>query len=201
MANDDISTARRNLVRGAALGLAASAASVAAPSLMAATNDAPQAGAGVSANGSSSGVGSSPRDVALVDPRGEYPHPPFAAQTQAWPGLASRMNPRPDHGETSYVGSGKLAGRKALITGGDSGLGRRPRLRMPEKAPMSRSIICLRKKRTRGKLWRSSGPLAAKPCRSPAICDRKRSANNWSSVQPLSGGGAGYFGQLRRASA
>ncbi len=34
------------------------------------------------------------------------------------------MNPRPDHGETSYVGSGRLAGRKALITGGDSGMGR-----------------------------------------------------------------------------
>lgn len=60
----------------------------------------------------------------LEDPRGKYPAPPFAAQLQEWPGLASKMNPRPDHGETSYKGSGRLAGRKALITGGDSGMGR-----------------------------------------------------------------------------
>ncbi len=53
-----------------------------------------------------------------------YPSPPFAEQQQAWPGLACRMQPPPDHGETSYVGSGRLAGRKALITGGDSGIGR-----------------------------------------------------------------------------
>jgi NAD(P)-dependent dehydrogenase (short-subunit alcohol dehydrogenase family) len=60
----------------------------------------------------------------LQDPRGEYPKPPFPAQQQPRPGLAARMQPRPDHGETSYVGSGRLAGRKALITGGDSGIGR-----------------------------------------------------------------------------
>jgi len=53
-----------------------------------------------------------------------YPKPPFANQRQPWPGLASRMNPRPDHGETSYKGSGKLTGKRALITGGDSGIGR-----------------------------------------------------------------------------
>lgn len=58
------------------------------------------------------------------DPRSKYPKPPFQEQTQAWPGLASKMNPRPDHGESSYRGSGRLAGRKALITGGDSGMGR-----------------------------------------------------------------------------
>lgn len=60
----------------------------------------------------------------LRDPREKYPKPPFQAQEQAWPGLASKMIPRPDHGETSYVGSGRLQGRKALITGGDSGMGR-----------------------------------------------------------------------------
>ncbi|EJL83419.1 SDR family oxidoreductase [Pantoea sp. BIGb0393] len=54
----------------------------------------------------------------------EYPVPPFKKQTQPMPGLASKMDPRPDHGETSYRGSGKLTGRKALITGGDSGIGR-----------------------------------------------------------------------------
>ena len=60
----------------------------------------------------------------LRDPRTIHPQPPFARQTQEWPGLASRMEPRPDHGEDSYRGSGRLLGRKALITGGDSGMGR-----------------------------------------------------------------------------
>jgi NAD(P)-dependent dehydrogenase (short-subunit alcohol dehydrogenase family) len=60
----------------------------------------------------------------LKDPTGKYPKPPFKEQLQPWPGLASRMDPRPDHGETSYIGSGRLRGRKALITGGDSGMGR-----------------------------------------------------------------------------
>ncbi|WP_373963275.1 SDR family oxidoreductase [Kosakonia sacchari] len=53
-----------------------------------------------------------------------YPTPPFVEQPQPAPGLASKMKPVPDHGETSYRGSGRLAGRKALITGGDSGIGR-----------------------------------------------------------------------------
>lgn len=53
-----------------------------------------------------------------------YPKPPFKPQKQDAPGLTSLMDPRPDHGEASYKGSGKLAGRKALITGGDSGIGR-----------------------------------------------------------------------------
>jgi NAD(P)-dependent dehydrogenase (short-subunit alcohol dehydrogenase family) len=58
------------------------------------------------------------------DPTAKHPAPPFARQTQAWPGLAREMDPKPDHGEESYVGSGRLAGRRALITGGDSGMGR-----------------------------------------------------------------------------
>jgi NAD(P)-dependent dehydrogenase (short-subunit alcohol dehydrogenase family) len=60
----------------------------------------------------------------LVDPTTKFPKPPFKSQSQPWPGLASKMDPRPDHGEKSYKGSGRLAGRKALITGGDSGMGR-----------------------------------------------------------------------------
>ena len=60
----------------------------------------------------------------LIDPTNNYPRPPFERQSQPWPGLASKMSPRPDHGETSYKGSERLAGRKALITGGDSGMGR-----------------------------------------------------------------------------
>ena len=62
--------------------------------------------------------------VAKDDPRSKYPKPPFPEQTQSWPGLAGKMTPQPDHGEKSYRGSGRLAGRKALITGGDSGIGR-----------------------------------------------------------------------------
>lgn len=58
------------------------------------------------------------------DPRHGYPKPPFKRQQQEPPGLASKMEPRPDHGETSYRGTGRLIGRKALITGGDSGIGR-----------------------------------------------------------------------------
>jgi len=60
----------------------------------------------------------------LQDPTTKYPKPPFEGQLQPWPGLAGKMNPRPDHGELSYKGSGRLSGRKALITGGDSGMGR-----------------------------------------------------------------------------
>lgn len=60
----------------------------------------------------------------IEDPISKYPRPPFKAQSQPWPGLAGQMDPRPDHGEKSYKGSGRLKGRKALITGGDSGMGR-----------------------------------------------------------------------------
>ena len=69
--------------------------------------------------------GSEPmREQGLQNPTDKYPKPPYHKQSQPWPGLASKMDPRPDHGETSYRGSGRLAGRKALITGGDSGMGR-----------------------------------------------------------------------------
>ena len=60
----------------------------------------------------------------LVNPVSKYPEPPYDSQSQPWPGLASKMEPRPDHGEKTYRGSGRLAGRKALITGGDSEMGR-----------------------------------------------------------------------------
>jgi NAD(P)-dependent dehydrogenase (short-subunit alcohol dehydrogenase family) len=64
------------------------------------------------------------RPSGLEDPVSKYPKPPFNEQSQPWPGLASKMDPVPDHGEKTYKGSGRLAGRKALITGGDSGMGR-----------------------------------------------------------------------------
>ncbi len=60
----------------------------------------------------------------MQDPRHQYPEPPFSRQPQSAPGLAKAMEPQPDHGEHSYTGCGKLTDRKALITGGDSGIGR-----------------------------------------------------------------------------
>lgn len=98
---------RRDVVGGAGAGVLGVAAA-AAPSL--AQNAAAPATAGAAA--------------ALQDPMTKYPKPPFQRQEQPWPGLASKMNPVPDHGEKSYRGSGRLQGRKALITGGDSGMGR-----------------------------------------------------------------------------
>jgi NAD(P)-dependent dehydrogenase (short-subunit alcohol dehydrogenase family) len=105
MANHEDGISRRTMVGGAALGMAA--ATAAAPAF--AKPQAPGQGAPQSG---------------LKDPRTAGPKPPFQRQSQPWPGLASKMTPRPDHGETSYRGSGRLAGRKALITGGDSGMGR-----------------------------------------------------------------------------
>lgn len=60
----------------------------------------------------------------LRDPRDQYPRPPFPKQPQPAPGLASKLDPPADHGEKSYQGFGRLKGRKALITGADSGIGR-----------------------------------------------------------------------------
>lgn len=94
---------RREVLSGITTGLAATAA---APVL--AQADAPHG----------------PGRATLRDPVAQYPHPPFPKQPQDPPGLAGKMTPRPDHGETSYQGSGRLLGRKALVTGGDSGIGR-----------------------------------------------------------------------------
>jgi hypothetical protein len=60
----------------------------------------------------------------LQDPTKQYPLPKFKHQPQRIPGLARKMQPKPDHGEESYRGSGRLPSRKALVTGGDSGIGR-----------------------------------------------------------------------------
>ncbi len=54
----------------------------------------------------------------------DYPTPPYPEQQQDIPGRTDRMDPRPDHGEHSYEGSGRLAGKATIVTGGDSGIGR-----------------------------------------------------------------------------
>jgi NAD(P)-dependent dehydrogenase (short-subunit alcohol dehydrogenase family) len=54
----------------------------------------------------------------------DLPQPPFSEQQQSMPGSSTAMDPQPDYGETSYKGSGRLAGKKTIITGGDSGIGR-----------------------------------------------------------------------------
>ena len=59
-----------------------------------------------------------------MDPRTRYKNDGFTKQEQEQPGLTGATEPTPDHGETSYEGSGRLTGRRALITGGDSGIGR-----------------------------------------------------------------------------
>src|SRR4051794_30367907 len=102
---DDISDrSRRQFAGGIAATLLASAA---APAFGEQAATPPSAGGGTPPN-----------------PATEYPRGPFPKQQQPWPGLASKMDPRPDSGEKSYKGSGRLSGRKALITGGDSGIGR-----------------------------------------------------------------------------
>src|SRR5215217_316545 len=60
----------------------------------------------------------------MQNPLEQHPKPPFPQQEQRVPGTEAEMSPKADHGETSYKGCGKLAGRKAIITGGDSGIGR-----------------------------------------------------------------------------
>ena len=59
-----------------------------------------------------------------IDPKTAGPTPPLPRQQQDPPGFTEQLDPKPDHGEHSYRGCGKLKGRAALITGADSGIGR-----------------------------------------------------------------------------
>ena len=93
--------------------------------------------------------------LTMQDPRHQYPEPPFPKQPQPAPGLAAKMEPRPDHGETSYRGAGKLVGRKALVTGADSGIGRAAAIAfaregadvalvyLPDEEPDAREVVKL----------------------------------------------------------
>lgn len=65
-----------------------------------------------------------PNQYDIRDPREEYVSPPFPRQEQDKPGIEAKMTPQPDDGSATYQGLGRMKGRKALITGGDSGLGR-----------------------------------------------------------------------------
>jgi hypothetical protein len=58
------------------------------------------------------------------DPREEGPKPPFPEQKQSHPGSVRQMDPLADHGENSYLGTGRLLGQVAIVTGADSGIGR-----------------------------------------------------------------------------
>src|SRR5258708_1484270 len=112
----------------------------------------------------------------LQNPVDRYPRPPYKKQSQPWPGLASKMDPRPDHGEQSYRGTGRLAGRKALITRGDSGMGRAAAIAyaregadvainyLPAEEPDAREVIDLIRREGR------KGVALPGDLRDPAFC-------------------------------
>jgi NAD(P)-dependent dehydrogenase (short-subunit alcohol dehydrogenase family) len=134
---DEMNRSRRVVLGGMAGGLLATAATAAQ-----AQTPAPVAPATTAPSGP-------------PNPPKNYPKPPFPIQQQPWPGLTSKMTPRPDHGETSYKGSGRLRGRKALITGGDSGIGRAAAIAyaregadvainyLPAEEPDAREVVAL----------------------------------------------------------
>jgi NAD(P)-dependent dehydrogenase (short-subunit alcohol dehydrogenase family) len=141
--HDKASVSRRHVVQAAS-------ATLAAASLASST-----------AKGDTSMAEQKMAEQNLVDPVTRFPKPPFKKQSQPWPGLAGKMEPPPDHGETSYKGSGRLAGRKALITGGDSGMGRAAAIAyaregadvainyLPAEEPDAQDVIALIKKEGR----------------------------------------------------
>ena len=121
----------------------------------------------------------------LVDPLKAYIKPPFQAQEQPWPGLSRRMIPPPDQGETSYRGSNRLVGRKALITGGDSGMGAAAAIAFArEGADVAINYFPNEEDDARdiAEHIRQAGRNAVLI---PGICETRRSAKNWSQRQSL----------------
>ena len=98
--------------------------------------------------------------TSLQNPVDKHPSG-FTPQEQSLPGTEQEMQPKPDHGEASYKGSGRLAGRKALITGGDSGMGRAAAIAyaregadvvinyLPDEQPDADEVLALIKKEGR----------------------------------------------------
>lgn len=114
----------------------------------------------------------------MEDPTTKYPKPTFEKQSQPFPGLAGKMNPKPDHGEASYRGYGRLVGLRALITGGDSGMGRAAAIAyaregadvainyLPDEEPDAREVIALIEKEGR------KGVALPGDLRDEAFCER-----------------------------
>jgi hypothetical protein len=146
MNSDDETESRRRLLRDISAGVLVAGATA---SFAQAAPRNSGGGSGSSSGGSGSGGSGSAGAGPAAMP--DYPHPPFPKQQQEWPGLASKMTSRPDHGEASYKGSGRLLGRKALLTGGDSGIGRAAAI----------------------------GARAARPSHFPATSATKPSVANW----------------------
>jgi NAD(P)-dependent dehydrogenase (short-subunit alcohol dehydrogenase family) len=102
-----------------------------------------------------------PNQYQMQDPTKQYPQPKFPKQTQSEPGLAKEMDPKPDHGEESYKGCSRLEGRKALVTGADSGIGRAAAIAfaregadvvlnyLPEEEPDAQEVVQLIEKEGR----------------------------------------------------
>ena len=127
MSDDDrISPTRRRLMQGASLGVATA-----------------MVGGSVWGTQPEDRTSSGYRQAApLQDPRKGYPRPPFEPQSQPWPGLAGKMTPRPDHGETSYRGSGKLLDARRWSLAAIRALAVPQRLPLPAKARTWRFPIC-----------------------------------------------------------
>jgi len=91
----------------------------------------------------------------------DYPMPPYQEQKQPMPGSTEAMKPRPDHGETSYKGSGRLQAKRAIITGGGSGIGRAVAIALAGEAEQKPAFV----------EWEAGDPPSS--CRKPKRIQRR----------------------------